>query len=235
MAGLAGRLDPFLERAPDGRLEPAEVVRRYVQDGSFTGGEFDQYGLERSDPNVVSAHDLIAVTMLSIEITLRTTRGIRPESILAIERHQQQIRDHLAALGDDRDLATMAEEREFEAKVGGTQSPAAQLYWLLRNKDIGLPRVATYKLLARKRPRLLPVRDTVLEAALYRGDDWWRAWWYELTTRPELPERLAKIRDGAATPHLSLLRVADILVWVRQRGADQVSGLREQIGSPVRR
>jgi hypothetical protein len=232
MAGLTGDLRRFLESAGSGKLSPVEILKNYLDPTKFTGALFDRYGMDRSDPNTINDTDLLAVTLLSIDISLRTTRGIRTTTVLKLERNRQRIADLLDALGPDRPLHTL-DSAQFERRLGDQHAAGSELYWFLRGDDIGLPRVATYKLLSRKRPQLLPIRDTVLETALHRGDDWWRAWWEELTCRTELVERLEHIRREAGAEDLSLLRIADILVWVRQRGADQIEGLRERVGPAV--
>lgn len=97
--------------------------------------------------------------------------------------------------------------------------PADALYEILR-QEISLPRVATHKLLARKRPQLFPIRDSVVEEALGlsgQNDPWWRPWWMALSTDDALVCHLHDIRHLAGTPQLSLLRVADIVIWLRQR------------------
>lgn len=95
-----------------------------------------------------------------------------------------------------------------------------------------MPRVATHKLLARKRPHLIPIRDSVVETALLPGvDEWWRPWWATLSDRPDLVVQLEELRAAAEAGDRSLLRLADIAVWMWHRGADQVPGLRAEVGS----
>lgn len=107
---------------------------------------------------------------------------------------------------------------EFESWLG-PNSPGTELYDLLRQR-ISFPRVATHKLLARKRPLLLPIRDTVVEQALGLGDpkdEWWRPWWIALSTDEALVLHLREIRQLAGAQYLSLLRIADIVIWLQNR------------------
>jgi len=202
--------------APTVPLPPAaaaDLVNLYVNSGKFTGRAFDVYG--HNDPCAITSDDLIAVTMLSISIRENSNSALRPSAILKLQAHSDQIESLLTQLPPARELHTMVSE-EFDSWLGPS-SPGAMLYDLLR-QTISLPRVTTHKLLARKRPLLLPIRDTVVEGALNLGnrdDDWWRPWWIALSTDDALVPRLQEIRQLAGTPNLSLLRIADIVIWLQ--------------------
>jgi hypothetical protein len=200
----AGDADP-VERA-------AAVVRTYGADG-YTGAAFDTYST--NDPGAITSDDLIALTMLSIHIRQQSTSSLRPSSILALDSVSDRITEALRQVPADRELHTLTES-EFQRWLG-PGSPGDQLYWLLR-KQASIPRVAVYKLLARKRPSLMPIRDTVVERALgHKADPWWRPWWETLAGDPEVVSHLGDIRRRSGAVHLSLLRVADIMLWMTHR------------------
>lgn len=193
----------------------AEAVCYYIKKG-FTGASFDGFG--ENDPVTITSDDLIAVTMLSIHIRETSTSALRPSSILTLDSLADEITDRLCQIPSDRELHTLT-QREFDQWLG-PESPGDELYWLLR-KEASIPRVATYKLLARKRLSLMPIRDTVVERALGQTQgEWWRPWWKALTTDPEMVSRLAQIRQRSGTGHLSLLRIADIVLWMTHRHSD---------------
>lgn len=84
--------------------------------------------------------------------------------------------------------------------------------------------MATSKLLARKRPRLIPVRDSVVAGVLgmTNSTTWWRPWWEALSSDQRITDRLAAIRlDSDA--NVSLLRIADIVLWMKGRPADEAA------------
>ena len=96
------------------------------------------------------------------------------------------------------------------------------LYWLLR-KQAAIPPVAVYKLLARKRLALFPIRDSVVSKALGQTAKlWWRPWWQALASAPDIVGRLAEIREVSGAGHLSLLRVADIVIWMSRHPSGRV-------------
>ncbi|MDV3136667.1 DUF6308 family protein [Mycobacterium sp. 29Ha] len=207
--GEAGEPDP-VEHA-------AAVVRSYGA-GGYTGSAFDTYG--HNDPVRIKSDDLIALSMLSIQIREQSTSALRPSSILTLDSRAGRITKLLGQVPAGRELHTLAEP-EFERWLG-PGSPGEELYWLLRN-DASIPRVAVYKLLARKRLGLLPIRDTVVEKALgQKAAPWWRPWWETLAADPDLVARLGEIRQRSGSGHLSLLRVADIVVWMTHRPSDDI-------------
>ncbi len=197
---------------PDAVQHAAQLVRSYGA-GSYTGAAFDTYG--HNDPVRIVPDDLIAMSMLSIQVREQSNAALRPTSILALDALSKRITELLADVPADRELHTLT-PLEFERWLG-PGSPGDQLYWLLR-KDASIPRVAVYKLLSRKRLALLPIRDTVVERALrQKADPWWRPWWETLTGNPEVIAHLREVRQRSGAEHLSLLRVADIVVWMRNR------------------
>lgn len=77
--------------------------------------------------------------------------------------------------------------------------------------------VAAGKLLARKRPHLLPVYDSRVKKVLNRPRTDNR-WWHDLRDRlindQNLVRELESVRDRAGAGHMSLLRVFDVMCWM---------------------
>lgn len=106
-------------------------------------------------------------------------------------------------------------------------SPAWKL-WALVHAMHGMGDTTTSKLLARKRPRLIPVQDSLVVKALghdlRRHGDFWAA--MHRHTQPDHPSglwgRLHAIRDAAGVgDDISLLRVFDIVVWLDAHGQER--------------
>jgi hypothetical protein len=103
------------------------------------------------------------------------------------------------------------------AQLLGPESPGMVLWQVVFEALTGTgaqKKVSTAKLLARKRPSLIPVFDRQNERRLGGGTKWWESWWDALSHNPDDVQRLRDLRAQAGTPQLSLLRVADIVVWM---------------------
>ena len=95
----------------------------------------------------------------------------------------------------------------------------------------------TSKLLARKRPHLLPILDSVLKKALVQGDKGRWNHYFQLFSDANLVKALEKIKKKAVSlqpnfpniAQLSLLRVLDIALWMEHReGVHGKKGIKEQ-------
>lgn len=193
----------------------------------FDGASFESYG--DNHPNRLTADDLIAVTMLSIDLH-RGSKSLRPQHAVAIEARAADVSRLLELLPHDRDLPDLdeGEARRLLSWEAPQPSAARELYELLR-RGLGVAttpgRVAVYKLLARKRPRLLPIRDGVVESALGHTskDPWWMPWWYTFERDRQVGGQLRSTLETAraALPEpsrLSLLRAADVSIWMENAG-----------------
>ena len=120
----------------------------------------------------------------------------------------------LAAIPSDLDLV------ELES-IGREQLPDAWELWsALRGvPDLGPTTVS--KLMARKRPRLIPIFDSVVKAHLMGGgDQHWVPLHAELRADDRaLHRRLLELRTAAGLPEaVSALRVLDVLTWMEGSG-----------------
>jgi hypothetical protein len=236
---ISKKLLAYLE--PLGDVRPEELVRAYL-DGSdprhaFSGRAFDIYAADRSDPNVISGSDLVAVTLLSIEIRAKSKSGITPTAALLLEERSGEISALLDRLDPSLELHGL-DEKQFMLTLGGEDSPGRLLHGLLldilRDKR-GNKWVAAHKLLARKRPGLFPIRDSVVSDAVGLGSRsaWWRPWWEALTgdSGADIVHGVEAVRRDADAEHLSVLRVLDILIWTREQGRkDLPPALRKRAG-----
>ena len=78
-------------------------------------------------------------------------------------------------------------------------------------------RTRVSKLMARKRPHLIPIEDSVVNRVIGTdAKDTWKEWWHALTTDPEpLTSMAGTVRDAAKIPELSTLRALDIVLWMK--------------------
>jgi len=100
-----------------------------------------------------------------------------------------------------------------ESDVDG-DSPANQL-WDQLNKVHGIAQVIAGKLLARKRPRLIPIYDAHVDRAIAAQGDWWLSLRHTLKQHPDLVARLEEIRaESGLGEDISLIRVLDVSIWM---------------------
>ena len=180
-----------------------EQVRTYFDPASgFSGSEFDTLaggGDATSHRDIFTAEDLVAVTLLEMTVPGNAALAV-------LHRQASGFSALLSDIPADVDLWDASED------VIGPESAAARLWGRL----MAFPKmgwVTTSKLLARKRPRLLPVYDTVVKAALQPNNS---AFWLPL--REELQEdllvkRLKEMRAIAGLDErIRLLRVLDVAI-----------------------
>lgn len=175
-----------------------------------SGAHFESIEVDNSPPNRITASDLFAVTLLQTPIKAKAGVGI-----LVLEANQ--ISDLLSEI-TARPLESLTRD-EFEQHLGSS-SPALQLWDLLRRRrpgdvkwKVGPTRAS--KILARKRPHLIPITDSVVRNVIdqQQTDNDWQLWWEALTTDEYLVERAEGLRTAVGRPELSTLRVLDVLLW----------------------
>ena len=182
------------------------------EDLAWTGGWFERLdgGGDRDEvANRFSAADLVAVTMLSVEIPAR----------VAVDLLHGQV---------GRDLSGLLEQIPTSARLEAASpadvdddSPAARA-WAVLEEQHGLGWVTAGKLMARKRPHLVPVYDEVVRCVLGKPDGQvWERYREALQVRDgELAGQLDKLRAAAGLgDEVSLLRVLDVVLW-RGHAAD---------------
>ncbi|MFF9585614.1 DUF6308 family protein [Streptomyces achromogenes] len=155
----------------------------------------------------ITAEDLVAVQTLSVTVPAPVALNIL-EGPLGV-----RLSGLLCDIPRDTDMA------DAEAAGLAPKSPAARAWQLLEDQpDVGW--VIAGKLLARKRPRLLPVYDKVVRCALGRPrPSFWLALHAALGADDRaLHRRLLALRQNTGVPEtVSALRVCDVAVWMGHR------------------
>ncbi|MFF3677551.1 DUF6308 family protein [Streptomyces sp. NPDC002120] len=174
--------------------------------GAFTGGRFEHLaggGDRRQVADRFTAEDLVAVQTLSVTVPAPVALDLLEGPL------GTQLSELLRDIPSDTDLS------DADASVVAQGSPADRAWCLLEDQyKIGW--VIAGKLLARKRPRLLPVYDRVVRCALGHPPSFWT----DLRTAlreddAALHHRLLGLRQSAGLPEtVSALRVADVAVWM---------------------
>jgi hypothetical protein len=92
-------------------------------------------------------------------------------------------------------------------------------WWPVGSEDPGMGPTKISKLLAAKRPNLVPIQDGLVRRGVFGGKepaDYWTHWQdLHLSAHGEALRRLAeRVRAEAGVgAHLSVLRVIDIVIW----------------------
>lgn len=182
---------------------------------AFTGSRFDDFLPEENPRDRFTAADLLATGLLSVHVP---ADGI--VQMLANEERAQELNSLLAKLPEDVDLVDLS-DRAFAKLLDDPESPGHKLWVMLRHKDtkklLGIGPTLTSKLLARKRPRLIPIWDSKIGTQLGLEDSGghWQTM-RELLTQDngELVDRLTTIRRASGQEgRISLLRTFDVAVW----------------------
>jgi hypothetical protein len=196
------------------------LVKQYFADdpatgrARYSGAYFERLGGGGDRPEVayqVTAEDLLAVSMLSVPV-------VRYYALHVLDYRSREISGLLAQIPLDVTLAD--DEADQLVAEGG---PASELWQLLhgikpRPQDRNrLGSVAAGKLMARKRPHLIPVYDSHVKKVLGRpwnDKTWWSDLRCQLIKDDALVRELETVRTRAGAGHLSLLRTFDIMCWM---------------------
>jgi len=191
----------------------AKLLDSYLKNRS--GRYFELFRPHEKKPNEITMSDLLAVTQLSMKIGGYQDSDSIPESAvikLFDTKFQKKISKSLAKIKTTWRLETISPD-DFEIFNDGIDK-----LWPILRDDVGLKKVATYKLMARKRPHLCPIRDSFAEKVLGHQKNWYSSWYGAFQPEIGAVAELQTLRKNCpAARHLSLLRVADIIIWERQK------------------
>jgi len=202
----------------------------------YTGAYFDTFASCQNDLATaykITAEDLVSVSFLSVHVPPMAARGIL-----------QNRADEISALlkNIDPQLQIQSVTEATHDSVFGPGSPAQKLWSILRGKkdggwDVG-PTI-TSKIMARKRPHLIPIWDSVLKSVTGQPDDrnQWNIWRQEMARSGDLLEFLEGVRQEAGVPEIPLLRVLDVILWMSGQGklhSEAEPSIRQLSSEPAR-
>jgi hypothetical protein len=176
----------------------------------YTGARFDTLdggGARDGVKDVITPYDLLAVTCL--DVTVPT-----PVALDLVEGPLgREVGARLREIPANVALGEADDDKHL--KHGSSADQA----WRLLDAEIDVGWVTAGKVMARKRPHLIPVWDNVVKCAFRRPRE--NAWlWLDGRLRQDdrLKERLDQLHQAAQLPRLvSRLRVLDVVVWIRHR------------------
>jgi hypothetical protein len=195
-------------------LETGHLLEIFFDaDSVFAGVTFDDLADNPRDRFTTS--DLVAVSLLDMRFTPRAVRAL-------LEEQSSDLSELLAQVRHDVDLWA-ASDYDLAA--------ATALWRILRAGGAlkGVGPTTTGKLLARKRPRLVPIVDSVVRNALALGDDSWAELRAALQQRG-LPDRIEALRPAGVTHPVSTLRLLDAAVWMHHSQSRSAKSARHTVG-----
>lgn len=206
------------------------LLNRYykplAQNGKYAGGRWDTFdpsGTRATSQSVFTADDLLACSLLSAPIP--------PDAVCQLLEGESAARFNalLRAIPTGSDFV--------DVDPGGPAFvPVYALYWALRElKGVGETRAT--KLLARKRPFLVPIIDGVVRVTAFPGmDRQWRPLYLALNAdNRTLERRLSQLHSAAYLPDaVPTLRVFDVVTWMsdsaRAHRDEQESSMNQESG-----
>lgn len=227
--------NPDIDRWFDGQTEGCTIHRsalacskhlvgRYFS-GDYTGSLFDPLGIEPA--NVITRADLYAVSSLKMP-TLAQSRNL-DKLVAAFDADNRRSEDCLTP-SCTAHITCMLRRIPGSASIFSAQPskldladkslwPAMDNIFRSSLRKSGPAHVS--KILARKRPELLPILDSVASYRLKRAGAkqgaYWRFFREELLRSTVVVPAIEKIRKQGKVPqHISDLRIVDVAVWMRQ-------------------
>jgi hypothetical protein len=174
-------------------------------DPPLTGRHFDDLaGGGTADPNRITPADLLSLATLSI-----SSRHLSNFSVAVLAKEEQTTRLL-------REVPTTA---IYETEYDKAFRAAQELWDLLRTCGGQHLAVSATKLLARKRPHLLPIVDAHIQAALLNlKTGYWDCYWTWFDAVPSRVSCVRQLRAAAGVPStVSLLRCLDVALWMPAR------------------
>ena len=221
--GLADRLldGPLAVRATDGGtpqdgggpLTPSGALLRYFHGSRrFSGSVFDSYAGGGDRPGVenrVTHEDVLAVAAVNVTVSTSLGRQLLHEPVAGLlEQLLRQLPTDVDLWDADDDLLGVAAQAWEMIRTLDEDGHGSADRW-----------VTASKLLARKRPRLVPLYDEKVRrvVALADGTDWWLSLREALRRDCEDNEVRHRVRGAmreASVPgYVSVLRCLDVILW----------------------
>jgi hypothetical protein len=198
----------------DLRDQALKHLRHYFT--SFDGRHFDRFeggGVVDGVRNVITAADVLSLSFLGID------RRLGRVAIAVMDTHAAQISELLSAI-------PLTSLHEADKEHIGPDSAAWRLWELLRCAGGTNRPVTAYKLLARKRPALMPVYDRNVKEILHEPRNIWECYWSWFHDDQTRTTALAELRaEVAGIDDISLLRCLDVPLWMMGEEASHSNGL----------
>lgn len=182
----------------------------FDREGPFAGSTFDEIG--ENPVNGIGPADVVAVSLLDVRFEPRAVRAL-------LEQDSAPLSELLASIPPNVDLWD-ADDRDLQA--------ADALYQAL-DSIVGVGETKASKLLARKRPRLFPIVDSVIRRGLPLASSPARELRAALT-QPSRRRAIESLRPPDISSSISTIRLLDAAVWMRYSQSRNAKRARQSVG-----
>ena len=184
-------------------------LEAYFFKHAYTGSSFESFC--GKEPNKFTAEDIVAVSMLSVNIPPSATRWILGDGEEQLSKFLCEIDQNISIDDPTADL---------------TNGGYAWKLWNEIHSRWGIGETMASKLLAAKRPLLFPIFDQHVAKALQLSPNrYWVPW--QTYIRSEDGKKAKQIAMSMAKdlgkPNLSPLRILDVVVWMQQHGHKSIT------------
>jgi hypothetical protein len=208
-------MDPARFIEGDERDRAVAALRKYFS--SYTGSRFEVLA-DHDSPNEFTARDFVAVSTLSVNVPSAAVIWLLEDGLEQVRELLAKIPGDVRIWDDDADLSPDGAAWQLWALVRRHRWPEGKV------PASGIGPTKASKLLAAKRPHLVPVYDAYVAGALLDdpSDDYWSVWQERLRgdSGRALRDACDELKSEAGVPHsVSVLRVLDVAIWMRVHGA----------------
>lgn len=204
---LDGPVDPLVR----GFYDP-DFAAQHSATADFVGEAFTTLGANPRDS--FEASDLIAVHMMGMTFRPTTVRALLKEG-----EERKVVEDLLSQIPDNADIWSDGASFEVADELWRRLTSEKRVYR-------GIDAVTAGKLLARKRPRLIPIVDDVVVDLVPRPSNGYWDLFRRYLRRPGSVKRVESLRPTGLSPDTTpTLRLLDTAIWMRGsrgRGAREV-------------
>jgi hypothetical protein len=188
------------------RMADAAVLTKKFWTEPFTGRWFHQIA-DSAHPNVITADDLVAVSTLGVTIPAGVAIWLRSSEGCAT------VSDLLREVPADVDIWDGAEHLVEDGPLWRLWRVLETACWPKHLVGNGMGRTKISKVMAAKRPRLVPIDDSVVRGLFNPVPNWWEAFRRALADT-DLRVELSIASAAGAPEDVTLLRRLDVLLWM---------------------
>jgi hypothetical protein len=198
----------FLDFLTFNEAQVKQDLDDYFLSGNYTGQDFEFYS-RSSNPYRFDGNDIAALMCLSIS----------PKENIASDLLRLSTNEMFHLEPTEREKAIWNRPRsDFE--IGSR-------FHNLFDELCRIPNVASVvasKLMASKFPHSIPIYDRDVSALLNHPENWWLDW-HETMQSNGLRKRLISLRESVGLQEVSLLRIADVSLWMEAQRRKALNSL----------